>query len=464
MKLEKKDLSLKEGIKKEWIITNGMGAFCSSSVIGANTRRYHGLLIAPLLPPAKRHLLISKLDETLKIGDKTYDLYTNICENYISQGFQYLESFEKEYIPEFVYCVKGIQIHKKIAMEHGRNTVCVTYEVGNLQEDAKLVLTPVITFRDFHNLYMNHFYTLRQHIHEGKVRVEVDGNADTPIYMYIANSNYIEHFNDTFTNIYYMKEDERGFDPEENLAVPGRFEIDLKAGETNRITFVGSLEENIEEIDGFQLVEEEEKRLKEIVNHANLFVDQETLPRKSKVVKEFNTFIRDLIVASDSFIIYRPTFRLHSLLAGIPWFLDWGRDSMIAYEGIFLMTKRFDLARDILLTFTRDIKFGLVPNGYSGFDNRPLYNSVDASLLLFEQVNKFLKYTNDYDFIQEHIYDKLKSVIENYNKGINIDDNNIYVDKDLLVVSRYAKYTKYLDGRENRRFCSDTEKWKSSGD
>ena len=461
MKLEKKELSLKEGIQKEWVITNGMGAFCSSSVIGANTRRYHGLLIAPLLPPAKRHLLISKLDETLEIGDKTYDLYTNICENYISNGFQYLEYFKKEYLPEFVYNVQGIHICKKIVMEHGRNTVCVTYEIENLQEDAKLVLTPVVTFRDFHGLNMNHFYSLRQQIHQGKVRVEIDGNADNPIYMYIANSHYIEHFNDTFANIYYMKEDERGFEPEENLAVPGRFEIELKAGEEHKITFVGSLEENIEEIDGFQIIEQEEKRLKEIVNQANLFIS----PKKNqKKFNDFNTFMEELVIATDSFIIYRPTFRLHSLLAGIPWFLDWGRDSMIAYEGIFLITKRFDLARDILLTFTRDIKFGLVPNGYSGFDNRPLYNSVDASLLLFEQVNKFLKYTNDYEFIHEHIYDKLKSVIENYNKGINIDDNNIYVDEDSLVVSRYTEYPEYMDGCKNRKLCSDSKKWKSSRD
>ena len=438
MRLEKKELGLKEGIKKEWVITNGVGAFCSSSVIGANTRRYHGLLIAPLLPPAKRHLLISKLDESLKIGDKTYNLYTNICENYISNGFQYLEYFEKRFFPEFVYNVNGIEISKKIVMEHGRNIVCVTYEIKNLKEDAKLVLTPVVSFRDFHSLNTNHFYSLRQHVNQSKVRVEIDDNADNPIYMYVAGGNYIEHFNDTFSNIYYMKEDERGFYPEENLAVPGRFEVDLKGGELNRITFVGSLEENIEEIDGFQVLTNEEERLKEIVNQANLELNPEAVQKKHKEFVEFNTFMEELVVATDSFIIYRPTFRLHSLLAGIPWFLDWGRDSMIAYEGIFLTTKRFDLARDILLTFTRDIKFGLVPNGYSGFDNRPLYNSVDASLLLFEQVNKFVKYTNDYDFIREHIYEKLKSVIENYEKGINIDDNNIYVDKDLLVVSRYS--------------------------
>ncbi len=122
-------------------------------------------------------------------------------------------------------------------------------------------------------------------------------------------------------------------------------------------------------------------------------------------------------------------------MAGIPWFLDWGRDAFISFEGLLLVTKRFDIAREVLLTFTRDIKFGLVPNGYSGFDNRPLYNSVDASLLLFEQVNKYLKYTEDYKFIKENIYEKLIFIITNYSNGIDIDDNNIYIDSDGLLVS-----------------------------
>ena len=432
MKLEKKDLSLKDGIKKEWIITNGLGGFASSSILGANTRRYHGLLIAPILPPAKRQLLISKLDETIKIGDQSYDLYTNVCKDYVSKGFNYLYSFEKKYIPEFVYYVGNVKIIKNIVMIYGRNIVCVTYKIEGLEEDAQMILTPVINFRDFHSLNTNHNYSLIQKISKSKVRVEIDGNADTPIYMDVENSNYIEHYNDVFKNIYYLKEDERGFYPEEDLAVPGRFEINLEKNKVNSFTFVGSLEENIEEIDGFKVIENEEKRLNKIINQANLKINLEVEQKKHR---EFNIFMDELVLSTDSFIIYRPNFMLHSLLAGIPWFLDWGRDSMIAYEGIFLLTKRFDLAKEILITFTRDIKFGLVPNGYSGFDNRPLYNSVDSSLLLFEQVNKFLKYTSDYDFIKENIYEKLIAVIKNYEKGIDIDNNNIYIDKDYLLVS-----------------------------
>jgi predicted glycogen debranching enzyme len=432
MKIGKKELSLKDGIRKEWVITNGLGAICSSSVLGANTRRYHGLLVAPLMPPARRHLLISKLDETIKIGNESFNLYTNVCENFVSDGFKYLQSFEKEYVPIFNYEVQGVKIEKKISMVYRRNTVVVTYKIINKNEKAVLTLTPVINFRDFHNLTSGHFFSLKQKIDGSKVRVEVDGNSATPIYMFVDGAGYIEHINDTFENMYYLKEDERGFYPEENLAVPGRFEIQIEPNEVKEITFVGSLEENIEEINGFKVIEKEIERLKKVVATADLKISKEKMLKQDE---EYNNFIDDLVVATDNFIIYRPSFGLHSILAGIPWFLDWGRDAMISFEGAVLIPKRFDIAKEILLTFTRDVKYGLVPNGYSGFDNRPLYNSVDSSLLLFEQVNKYIKYTGDYDFIKENIYECLKTIITNYSKGINIDDNNIYIDRDGLVSS-----------------------------
>ena len=151
--------------------------------------------------------------------------------------------------------------------------------------------------------------------------------------------------------------------------------------------------------------------------------------------KEKNDFIRKLIIATDNFIVYRPSFRLHTIIAGYPWFLDWGRDTLIAFEGLLLKQGRFDIAKEVLRTMIRDIKYGLVPNGYSGFDNRPLYNSVDASLLLFEVVKKYLNYTKDDKFIQEEVYLKLESIINNYINGIDVDDNNIYLDSDYLLVS-----------------------------
>ncbi len=427
MKILKRNLDLKSGLEKEWVITNGLGTLCSSSILGANTRRYHGLLVAPILPPARRYLMISKVDESIQIGDEKFDLYTNVCENYISDGYKYLESFEKEYIPIFNFKIGDVKITKKISLIYGKNIVVVTYKVENKSKPSKLTLTPILGFRDFHQLHSDTSFDLRQKINKSKVRVEINGNGATPIYMYVKDAEYIEHFNDVFKNIYYLKEEERGFYPKENLTVPGRFEIEIAPNEVKEITFVGSLEDNIEEIDGNKVIEDEIKRLDTLIEDTRLMRNED---------KKYDEFIKTLIIASDTFIIYRPTFMTHSMLAGIPWFLDWGRDALIAFEGITLVTKRFDIARELLLTFSRDIKFGLVPNGYSGYDNRPLYNSVDASLLLFEQVNKFLRYTGDYDFIKENLYNKLITVLKSYASGIDVDNNNIYIDKtDGLLVS-----------------------------
>ena len=401
MKISKKQIELKDCLNKEWILSNGTGGFCSSSVIGANTRRYHGLLIAPLMPPAQRHLLVSKLDESIVVNDEEYNLFTNVCENYISDGYKYLESFEKEFLPVFTYKVNDIKIVKTISMIYGRNTVVVQYKIKNGKNEAKLKLAPIINFRDFHQMTPNHQFSLKQKNDKNKIRIEVDGNASTPIYIYLNDGEYIEHENDVFRNMLYLKEEERGFYPKEDLCVPGRYEVIIKPRESKEITFVASLEDNTEQVNSNKVFEEEIKRQKLIIENTELIRNKAKLTKQDK---EYNELIRDLIISADSFVINRPLFGTHSILAGYPWFLDWGRDTLIAYEGLLLLTKRFDLAKEILLTFTRDIKYGLVPNGYSGFDNRPLYNSADASLLLFEQVNKYLQYTKDFDFIKENVY------------------------------------------------------------
>ena len=432
MKISKKQIDLKECLGKEWIITNGTGGFASSSVLGANTRRYHGLLVAPLMPPARRHLIISKLDESIVVNGEEYNLFTNVCKNFISDGYKYLETFEKEYLPTFTYKVNDIKIVKTITMVYGENTVLVQYKIKNGKTEAKLKLAPIVNFRDFHHMNTNHEYSLNQQVLDGKVRLEIDGNKEFPVYISVNDSNYIKHTNDTFWNMFYLKEEERGFYPEENLLVPGRFEVELKPRETKEITFVASLNENIENINSNSVIENEIERLKKIVEDAGY---QKVKSKLTKQEKEYNEFIKDLIVSADSFVINRPDFGTHSVIAGYPWFLDWGRDTLIAFEGLFLLTKRFDLAKEILLTFTRDLKCGLVPNGYSEADNKPLYNSADASLLLFEQVNKFLQYTKDYDFIKENIYENLKDIIENYSQGIDLENNNIYIAEDMLLSS-----------------------------
>lgn len=428
MKLSKKDLELKSGLTKEWLITNGIGGFASQTVLGINTRKYHGLLVAPLVPPSRRYVVLSKLDESIKTADKEEILYSNVCKNYISEGYKKLEKFEKIYYPIFNYETEsGIIIKKQIAMVYGKNIVCVYYTVDNTKNNQKALMkvAPIMNFRDFHCMSTEHEYKVDQKIKENKIRIVVDDNKTTPVYLYSKEGKYIEHHNDIFKNMFYVEEEKRGFYPEEDLFVPGRYEIEIEANQIKSFTIVCALEENIEEIDGKAVLLNEEKRLSKIIDDSKL-VDV----TKSKSEQEK---MRDLVIAADNFVTYRPKFALHTIIAGFPWFLDWGRDSLIAYEGLLLKTKRFDIAREVLLMMTKDIKFGLVPNGYSGYDSRPLYNSVDSSLLLFEQINKYLEYTQDYDFVKEKLYDILKNVIYHFENGIDLDENNIYMDKDGLI-------------------------------
>lgn len=426
MKYTDIDENIKKELEREWIITNGIGGFASQSILGANTRKYHGLLIAPLTPPARRFMILSKLDESIEIDDKKYDLFTNISnDNYISEGFKYLTSFKKEYIPIYTYKVENVIIKKFICMKYGENTVTILYRIKNQNSNTRITLAPVVNFRDFHTVNYNHTFKTRQTHVGNKLKLIIDDNAMNPIYMHCSEGKYFKHIDDEFNNMFYPKEKERGFVAEENHVVPGIYEINIYPNEEKDITFVCSLEENIEEIDAFNVINKEVMRLSEIIYDTNLINEQQSTNKRE--------MIQNLVIATDNFVVNRPSFGLHTLIAGYPWFLDWGRDSLISFEGLLLLTKRYDIAREVLLTNIKDIKFGLVPNGYSGYDNRPLYNSADSSLLLFEQVNKFIEYTKDEDFIKENIYPAMQKIIDAYCHKIDVEGNNIFLDDDNLV-------------------------------
>lgn len=431
MKYSDEKLRLEEGIKREWIITNGIGGYSSSTILGVNTRKYHGLLVAPMMPPAGRMLVLSKVDESIQTNGKQYELYTNMCKEYISEGYKKIISFEKEYIPIFTYKIENIVIKKFICMEYGKNTVAIYYCIKNQDCKSKLTLAPIINFRDFHAVNQTEDFQLRQEVNQNKVKVVVKENAQHPIYFNLSEGTYIPHENDIFRGMYYIEEEKRGQNAMENHAVPGRYEIELEPNEEKYITFVCSLEENIDEIDAKDLIN------KEIVRLSEMIYDTDLLDEKKKEASdpEYINLVKSYAIAADNFVVYRSSFALYTIIAGYPWFLDWGRDSLIAFEGLLLKTKRYHVAKEVLLTTIRDVKYGLVPNGYSGYDNRPLYNSADASLLLFEQVKKYLSYTNEYEWVREYIYPTLVKIIDSYIEGINVDNNQIFMDKDYLISS-----------------------------
>ena len=315
-------------------------------------------------------------------------------------------------------------------MQYQKNTVAIYYKIKNENHNTKIILTPIMNYRDSHGMNKDHIYDLKEKYNRGKLEVSIDNGK--PIYMQVSESEYIEHHNDTFFNMFYIEEEKRGFEAEENHVIPGRFEVNVEKNEEKIISVICSLEENIEELDARAIITNEVVRQNQEIIRAQLIDKKEN---KTEQEEKKDQIIKQLLIAVDNFIIKRPLFNTYSIIAGYPWFLDWMRDTLISFEGLLLVTKKYDIAKEVLRTCVRDIKYGLVPNAYSEEDDRPLYNSVDASLLLFEQVKKYLNYTSDYDFIMEEIYPKLESIIQNYSIGIDIDNNNIYLDTDGLIVS-----------------------------
>ena len=291
MRFTKEQLNLENAITKEWLITNGIGGYASSTIIGTNTRKYHGLLVAPLTPPAQRYLMLSKVDESIIIDEEKYDLYTNICRNYISKGYKNQISFEKNYIPIFEYKIGKITITKAICMEYGKNTVGIYYKVESKEnKSAKLTLAPIINFRDFHCINKDEYFNLRQIVNGTKVKMVLNDKPMHPMYMSVSEGQYNIHENDIFRKMFYTEEEKRGFDPEENHLVPGVYEIEIKSKQTKEISFVFSLEENIDELDVKQIIDNEVKRLNKYIDSTELIDNKKA--KKTKKEKELLDIIQ----------------------------------------------------------------------------------------------------------------------------------------------------------------------------
>ncbi len=399
--------SYEQGSSREWIITNGIGGYASGSLICSNSRRYHGLLIAALKPPTSRHLLLSNVMEDLIFEDGTSASFASFktSDGYINQGFNNLQRVQYDYLPEFVYSYKDVFVKKKIAMKYGENTTVVRYEIRNGSKAAVLKLSPLINYRDHHhqsNCSYLHFDTVAN---DNGASITPKG-SDVTLSFSTSIGQFKKLDNCYFYNMLYTLEQERGLDSFEDHFMPGYFSIELKPSECKTISFVATIEKLEScKIDAEEVINAEEKRLSELLDK-----------------KAYNNELcRRLVLAADNFIVYRKSTDSKTVIAGYPWFTDWGRDTMIAFSGLTLVTGRYDDAKDILYTFSKYVKHGLIPNMFPDDGQQPAYNSVDAALWYFEAVYNYLEYTNDYSFIKEKIYDCLKEIFIGFRDGTVFD-------------------------------------------
>ena len=329
-------------------------------------------------------------------------------------------------VPEYYYSIEDVSIKKTISIEYGHNTVAVCYEIENGSESATLKVVPLFNYREagetsergdlkFDVKTSGKILTLipekDKNIKIGFYTSEGDFYDRSLIPTSMATPNYLME-----ENHFYMIDHRTGFLGVDNHYTPYEVHIELKPFEKKRF-YVKCTIEGLNEKSGFEIVNEYKKRSEALVENANLNDD----------------FANNLVKAGDHFIVNRESTGLKTVLAGLPWFTDWGRDTMIAFEGLTLVTKRFDEAREILESFARYIKNGLVPNVFPDENTEPGYNTVDASLWYFQAVYKYLKYTgdeSDYKFVKEKLYPKLKEIYKAYSTKT---DFSIGMDSDGLI-------------------------------
>lgn len=402
---------LAAGSGREWLETNGLGGYASSTITGLNTRRYHGLLVAATQPPAGRMVLLSKLEETVVVEGRRYDLSTNRYPGAIyPEGYKHLSRFRLDPFPTFVYEAGGIEIEKRLFLVHGSNTVVLEYDFCGVDGKAPrcvLEVRPLIAFRDFHAMAHWNDVLDRGFSMEGG-RVALRPYQGVPTLRVAFGDAEIEKTGDWYYNFEYEAEFERGFDEREDLFNPLLARYVITPGKV--VSIIASLEEN-------ELCAASTLRLKE-------------LERRRALVSAgpvASTLVPELIAAADQFIVRRGD--LETVIAGYPWFGDWGRDTMIALPGLTLATGRVDVAKDILRTFARHVDQGMLPNRFPDDGSAPEYNTVDAVLWLFEAVRAYVSATDDWAFAKEHFYSVLEDVIAWHQRGtrfgIKVDDDGL---------------------------------------
>jgi predicted glycogen debranching enzyme len=393
--------------RREWLETNGLGGFASSTIHGMNTRRYHGLLTAALNPPVGRHVLLAKVEEVLIAGGNRYELSVNRYPGTIHpHGHQFLKEFRLDPFPVFTYEAGGVALEKRVFMVHGENTTVVEYEVLSGDRGCRLELRPLLAYRDYHSTaHANASLNPAFEEMDGMVRLApYDG---IPALFLAHNGDAVEASGYWYYRFEYSIEKERGLDYEEDLFQPLVMTFTL----IRPAVVIASVKQRDAE-DAVLLRQAEIARRKMI---------KEKAPRDTAIV-------RKLTLAADQFIVTRG--RLKTVVAGYPWFSDWGRDTMIALPGLTLVTGRHGVARDILLGFAGHADQGMLPNRFPDAGEQPEYNTVDGTLWFFEAVRSYVQYSGDYAFVEENLWAVLQDIIAWHLKGTRY---GIRMDEDGLL-------------------------------
>jgi predicted glycogen debranching enzyme len=410
------------GLSYEWLETNGLGGWASSTAHGAHSRRYHGLLVAATAPPAARMVLLSRLDETLEAGGESFELSCHQYPGVIHpRGHQYLTLFRRALFPVFEYQAGGTRLRKTIAALDGESTTLVLYELLASRGPVALVLRPFFAGRDFHALAQANGAVRRDGRFAGGTLGYRQYESVPEVFVHVPGSSWAAA-PDWYRSFEYAAERERGLDDHEDLFTPGVFKVMLDRGARLGVVVStvppsagGPAGAPAAGRDAFALLEAEASR------------------RRRVIARPFNqnAVCRALALAADQFLVRRGA-GLRTVIAGYHWFGDWGRDTMISLPGLCLVTGRHEEAKGILRAFAAVVDQGLLPNRFTDRGETPEYNTVDASLWFFVAIHRYLLATGDYAFAREEMWPVLEDILAWHQRGTR---HGIHADADGLLAS-----------------------------
>lgn len=408
---------LEAAIQREWLVTNGIGGYASGTVTGINTRRYHGLLVAALDPPLGRTVMLAKADEVVSVAGQDFAIGANEFQPDVihPQGYALLNSVHLEgQVPVFSYNVGPSVLEKRIWMAHGRNTTYVAYTHRSGSEPLALTVRLFTALRDFHGLTHGSDHARPAvTIHDTTYATVAAHEIESPLHLILAEDGRFEAREEWYWNYVYRVERERALDFMEDLYHPVDFTVELAPGESTYL--IASVEplDSIER-DAPRALHEEQERIGALLRQAA--IDPLDDPMGAQ-----------LVVAADQFLVERTLAegeRSLTVIAGYPWFGDWGRDAMISLPGLTLATNRSDAAKGLLRTFAAYVSEGMIPNRFPDVGEVPEYNTVDATLWYFQALHAYLETTRDEALLHE-LLPVLKDIVRHYHSGTRY---NIHVD------------------------------------
>lgn len=405
-------------LSKEWLLTNERGSYSSSSVVGCNTRGYHGLLIGSLNPPVNRVMALSGCRETVIVNGQIHDLsVVEFPDKFSRQGLNYIKQFSQDIGVHFEYRIGKIKMTKSVYLARRSDTVAVVYKFGKFKETVDLVVRPFVGLRDFHTLQRAYAQLISQSADDGLLlRHDVEGSCE--LFMRCPQAEF-ERDEQWWFNFFYRVDEERGQPCLEDLWTPGFYQV--RAGSGEEIVFWGNFDWhcNPEETGSFDL----EQLHKELREHRDYVF---------KCAKSRDQEYRKLCLAADKFVVRRAVGGRprHTILAGYPWFADWGRDAFIALPGLLLDTGRHEEARSVLTTFAAAADQGMIPNRFDDRSETVYFNSIDASLWFIDAAYAYVEATGDSRTFMRELLPVVRWIIECYADGTRF---GIHADEDGLI-------------------------------